>query len=112
MATDGRRRVIDAATRRYLAGEPIEMSALAAELRVGRATVYRHAGNRDELLAVVLAEATERTYRKAIASARGTGAARVLDFVEKVMRAVDDAPPLRALTAREPLLFIRLALMP
>ncbi|GAA4823802.1 QsdR family transcriptional regulator [Tomitella cavernea] len=112
MTTDGRRRVIDAATRRYLAGDPIDMSTLAAELGVGRATLYRNAGNRDALLAAVLAEATERTYRKAIASARGTGAARVLDFVETVMRDVESAPPLRALTAREPMLFIRLALMP
>lgn len=107
-----RRRAVDAATRVYLAGDPLDMSSLAAALGVGRATLYRHVGNRDELLATVLAEATERTYRRAIAAASGTGAALVLDFVEAVMRAVDSSPPLRALTRREPMVFIRLALMP
>ncbi|MGB6243414.1 MULTISPECIES: QsdR family transcriptional regulator [Gordonia] len=107
-----RREALDAATRLYLSQRPIDMSTLAAELGIGRATLYRHVGNRDALLADVLAEATERTYGRAIARARGAGAARVLDFTEHVLRAVDSSPELRALTAREPLVFIRLALMP
>lgn len=107
-----RRRAIDAATRLYLDGEPLDMSSLAKELGVGRATLYRWVGNREALLATVLAEATERTYRHAIARATGTGAQFVLDFVERVMRSVDASPPLRTLTHREPLLFVRLALMP
>lgn len=107
-----RRRAIDAATRIYLEGLPLDMSSLAQELGVGRATLYRWVGNREELLAIVLAEATERTYRWAIERAPGSGADFVLDFVERVMRTVDASPPLRALTKREPLLFARLALMP
>jgi AcrR family transcriptional regulator len=94
------------------------MSALAAELGVGRATLYRWAGNREDLLGAVLAEATERTFRSAVHEVagrpddRGDGAGRVLAVVECFMRRVLDADPLRALTQREPRLFVRLATTP
>ncbi|SIR74707.1 QsdR family transcriptional regulator [Williamsia sterculiae] len=107
-----RAQALDAATELYLAGRPLDMSALADRLGVGRATLYRHVGNREDLLAAVLATATEQTYRHAVRHARGTGVDRVLSVQEAMMRAVDRSRPLRVLTAREPLLFIRLALLP
>lgn len=95
------------------------MSALAAELGVGRATLYRWAGNREDLLGAVLAEATERTFRAAVhevdhrrGAQRRTGAARVLAVVDCFMRRVLAAEPLKALTHREPRLFVRLATTP
>ncbi|TSD93647.1 TetR/AcrR family transcriptional regulator [Skermania sp. ID1734] len=107
-----RRRAIDAATKLYLEGKPLDMSSLASSLGIGRATLYRHVGNRDELLATVLAEATQRTYRKAISASSGVGPALILDALERFLHAVDRSKPLRALTQREPAVFIRLALMP
>ena len=107
-----RQRAVDAATRVYLAREALDMSALAGTLGVGRATLYRWVGNRDDLLGAVLGEATERTYRKAVEQATGSGSDLLLDIFERVMRSVVASPPLRALTRREPLVFIRLALMP
>ena len=107
-----RRRAVDAATRLYLACEPLDMSALANDLGVGRATLYRWVGNREDLLGAVLAEATERTYQRAIAHAAGSGTDLLLDIFERVMRSVVASAPLRALTQREPTVFIRLALMP
>jgi len=88
------------------------MSALANSLGVGRATLYRWVGNREDLLGAVLAEATERTYQRAIAQAAGSGTDLLLDVFERVMRSVVASAPLRALTQREPTVFIRLALMP
>src|SRR5665647_3127010 len=76
----GRRRAIDAATSVYLAGEKLDMSSLADDLGASRATLYRWVGNRDDLLGVVLSEATERTYAKAIEQAEGLGTTFVLDF--------------------------------
>jgi AcrR family transcriptional regulator len=96
----------------YLAREALDMSALAESLGVSRATLYRWAGNRDDLLGAVLAEATEGTYRAAIARATGSGTDLLLDIFERVMRSVVASAPLRALTQREPLVFIRLAMMP
>lgn len=107
-----RRRAVDAATCLYLACEPLDMSALANSLGVGRATLYRWVGNREDLLGAVLAEATERTYQRAIAQAAGSGTDLLLDVFERVMRSVVASAPLRALTQREPRVFIRLALMP
>ena len=115
--------VITLATRAYLDGEPIDMSALAHQLGIGRATLYRWVGNREELLGVVLAEATERTFRaaerKALAAAGNdyvTGSAGgpdyVVDVLARFMRAVLAAPGLKALTQREPMVFIRLATTP
>jgi AcrR family transcriptional regulator len=103
------------ASRAYLDGEPVDMSALAHQLRIGRATLYRWVGNRDELLAVVLAEATERTFRAAERSAGDAGDGGpeyVVDVLARFMRAVLAAPGLKALTQREPMTFIRLATMP
>jgi AcrR family transcriptional regulator len=103
---------IRAATRTYLRGEPLDMSALAIELGIGRATLYRWVGNREDLLAAVLAEGTERTFRAAIKDARGEGIPLVLDCMRRFMHSVLVTPALKALTQREPLLFIRLATMP
>ncbi|GAA1533946.1 hypothetical protein GCM10009678_15350 [Actinomadura kijaniata] len=103
---------VAAATAHYLAGEPIDMSALAAELGVGRATLYRWVGSRERLLGAILAEMTERTYRRVMREVTGTGADRILDALERFMRAVVEAAPLKALTAREPGLFVRLAAAP
>jgi AcrR family transcriptional regulator len=108
----GRRRAIDAATRVYLDGERLDMSALADDLGASRATLYRWVGNREDLLGVVLSEATEREYRQAIEQAKGAGTAFVLDFFNRVMHSVVASAPLRALTTREPMVFIRLAFMP
>ena len=89
------------------------MSALAAQLGIGRSTLYRLVGNRDDLLGVVLAEATERTFRRAAAGATAEGGVDlVLDVINRFMHAVIDAEPLQALCKREPLVFIRLALLP
>jgi AcrR family transcriptional regulator len=114
----GRRRAsgpadaVKAATRTYLRGEPLDMSALAAELGIGRATLYRWVGNREDLLSTVLAEGTERTFRAAIKDAEGEGVPLLLDCMRRFMHGVLETPALKALTQREPLLFLRLATMP
>jgi AcrR family transcriptional regulator len=101
--------VIAAATRLYLASETIDMSALASQLRIGRATLYRWVGNREELLASVLAGASERTFRGAEREAGGAGGDHVVEVMDRFMRGVVGAPGLTALTQREPLVFMRLA---
>jgi AcrR family transcriptional regulator len=112
-ATLTRQAVIDAATRQYLAGQSLDMSALAAELGIGRSTLYRIVGNREDLLGTLLAQATERTFRRATT---GTSAEGGLEYVVEVldgfMHAVIGARPLRVLSEREPLLFMRLVLLP
>ncbi|NMM85503.1 TetR family transcriptional regulator [Rhodococcus sp. SRB_17] len=107
-----RRRAIDTATSMYLAEQPLDMSLLAERLGIGRATLYRWVGNRDTLLSIVLAEATERTYRKAMSQAVDQGADYILDVFGRVMHAVESSTELRVLIKREPMLFVKLALLP
>jgi AcrR family transcriptional regulator len=104
--------VIRAATRHYLRGDPIDMSSLAAELGISRATLYRRVGNHERLVGLVLAERTERTYRDASAGVREHGAARVLAVLERFMHAVLATEPLKRFIARDPVLYVRIATAP
>lgn len=106
------RRAIDTAANMYLAHEPLDMSLLAERLAISRATLYRWVGNHDELLATVLAEATERAYRTAIAQASGQGLQYILDFFRRIMHSVESSSELHTLTKREPLVFIKLTMTP
>jgi AcrR family transcriptional regulator len=108
----GPHEAITAATRAYLRGEPLDMSALAVDLGIGRATLYRWVGNREDLLTSVLAEGTELTFRAAIKGANGQGVPLIMDCLRRFMNSVLTTPALKALTAREPMLFLRLATMP
>ncbi len=112
-ATLTRQAVIDAATRQYLAGESLDMSALATELGIGRSTLYRIVGNREDLLGTLLAQATERTFRQATTGTTAQGGLEyVLEVLDRFMHAIIAAQPLRTLSEREPLLFVRLFLLP
>ncbi|GAA3432237.1 QsdR family transcriptional regulator [Kutzneria kofuensis] len=104
--------VVRAATAAYLAGRPLDMSALAADLGLSRATLYRRIGNHDALVGMVLAEQTERTFRACADSVSAEGLDRVRAVFERFMYAVIGAEPLRAFIARDPLLFIRIVLAP
>jgi AcrR family transcriptional regulator len=110
--TGGPERAVALAIKHYLGCDPIDMSALAAELGVGRATLYRWVGGRERLLGTVLAEMTERTVDKALRDVRGTGADRILNLLDRFMHLVVEAVPLKAFIEREPRLFIRLATAP
>jgi AcrR family transcriptional regulator len=49
-AAASREDVIAAAMHRYLRGQRVDVQAIAAELKIGRATVYRWFGSREALL--------------------------------------------------------------
>ncbi len=67
-----RRRAIDTAASMYLAEEPLDMSLLAERLGVGRCdAATAGSATATNCSETVLAEATERTYRKAMSQASG-----------------------------------------
>jgi AcrR family transcriptional regulator len=53
-----------AARRRFLAGERVDMTALAAQLGVNRVTLYRWVGSREQLLVEVVWSLARRTLDK------------------------------------------------
>lgn len=104
--------VVRAATAAYLSGRPLDMSVMAADLGLSRATLYRRIGNHDELVGMVLAEQTEHTFRRCLDGVCAEGLDRVRVVFERFMYAVIGAEPLRAFIERDPLLFIRIVLAP
>ena len=87
--------VLAAAIDRYLSCERVDVQALAADLGVGRATIYRWFGSRDGLLGEVLVATAEQVVRSARRHARGRGGLRLLDTFDRINRALASAPALR-----------------
>ena len=94
-AAASRADVLAAATARFRAGRRIDLQAIAAELGLGRATVYRWFGSRAELVGAVLCAELDAVVAHARAHASGTGAAVLLDTFERMNRVLAGAPPLR-----------------
>ena len=96
------------ARRRFLAGERIEMGALAAGLGVNRVTLYRWVGNRERLLVEVLWSLARPTLEHAWAESAGSGAERVAEVSLRFMRAVLGHERFPAFVHDEPELALRI----
>jgi AcrR family transcriptional regulator len=96
-----------AAKRRYLAGERLDMRALAKELGVSRATLYRWTGSREQLLGDVIWSVAMTRYREAGRAAHGRGASRMLDAFDRCLRAFAGAHELRRFLESDPEVALR-----
>jgi AcrR family transcriptional regulator len=93
--------VLELATHRYLRGRRVDVQAIAAELGLGRSTIYRWFGSRDGLLGQVLIRVTEPLLEDARKRARGTGAVALLETFDAFNRSIAAAPALRQFVERE-----------
>jgi len=93
--------VLAAAMHRYLRGQRVDVQAIAAELGLGRATIYRWFGSREELIGEVLAGAADPLLDAARAGARGRGGRALLDTFDRFNRSLADAPALRHFVEQE-----------
>lgn len=91
-----RQDVLDLALHRYLHGRRIDVRAIAAELGLGRTTVYRWFGSREGLVGEAVACAAEPLFDEARATAKGTGGPALLDTFDRINRALEAAPALRS----------------
>ena len=97
------------ARRRFLAGERIDMSALAAELGVNRVTLYRWVGSREKLLVEVIWSLARKTLDNEIrAGERHTGSERVVTTVGRFVAATLSNPGFARFLADEGELAMRL----
>jgi AcrR family transcriptional regulator len=95
--------IFQAALATYLDRRRLDMQALAGELGIGRATLYRKVKDRDRLLGSVVWFLTRQGIARAIDGADGhDGAGRVLGAIERLLIDVRDQPALRRLLAAEP----------
>jgi len=104
--------VIRLARRRYLAGERIDMQSLAAELGIGRTTLYRWVGDRNVLISEMLSEMVVEVIAGALREAEGSGLDRTVDGMRRFMVTTSGFAPLRHLVQSEPELGLRVMLAP
>jgi AcrR family transcriptional regulator len=86
---------------RYLRGQRVDVQAISAELGLGRTTVYRWFGSRDELIGEVIARAAEPVLADARREARGAGAEALLDTFDRFNRSIAASTALRRFVERE-----------
>jgi hypothetical protein len=96
------------ARRDWLAGERIDIGALAARLKIGRATAFRWVGSRDLLLGEILWSLCDALMTETAARQRGRGAQRVAAICESAIRALVGFEPLRRFVRSDPEYAVRL----
>ncbi|MFI9407833.1 QsdR family transcriptional regulator [Nocardia sp. NPDC052316] len=107
-ASATREQVIALARQSFLAGERVDIQAIAAELGLSRASVYRWFGSREGVLGTVLAGEFAALLTRADARRRSTGARRILDVLYRVNRWMTDNVPFRRYFENEPLSGLRI----
>jgi AcrR family transcriptional regulator len=96
-----REQVLERAVHHYLRGRRVDVQAIAAELGIGRTTIYRWYGSREDLIGQVLFAAAEPVLREARAGARGRGARLLLDTFDRFNRSLADSPALQRFVETE-----------
>ena len=89
------------ARRRWLGGERVDMSAMAAELDVNRVTLYRWVGSRETLLVEIVWGLAERTLGGVEAETGGRGPERVVEVVTRFTEVVIASPGMQRWLAEE-----------
>lgn len=91
-----------AARRRFIRLERVDMNELATDLGVGRATLYRWVGDRDQLLGEVIWSMAERGLEQARARAKGTGVDWFLSAYREFGDGIVESAPMRHFVETEP----------
>ena len=94
----------------FLSGERVEMQTVAGGLDIGRTTLYRWVGEREQLLEEVFSGLVDEWFTEVVPGARGTGQERLLDIMRRFLEHAADSAPLSNFAAREPALTLRLLL--
>lgn len=99
---------VELARETFLANERVEMNTLAAQLGIGRATLYRRVGSREELLDEVLGRLAGEFFEPSRAEALTHPDDVVPDLVRSMIEATAGLEALRSFVRREPELALRL----
>jgi AcrR family transcriptional regulator len=86
----------------WLRNGRLDMGALARELGVSRATLYRWVGTKERLHGEVLWTFAEAAIAEARAAAKGTGARYLAESIERYMQAALGFTPLMRFIAQDP----------
>jgi AcrR family transcriptional regulator len=105
-----REHAVQFAQARYLAGDRVDMRTLAADLGVGRTTLYRWVGDREQLLGEILSELAVCMWDQADAETAGTGIERIVGTAGRFSRAASAWQATRTFVRQEPALALHLIL--
>jgi AcrR family transcriptional regulator len=107
-ATASRDDVLRAARAQFLAGQRVDVTIVARELGLGRATIYRWFGSREHLLADVIATELEALVSRARGRVRQRGARGLLEVFDRVNRWLTHSTALRRFVEQERAAALRL----
>lgn len=77
------------ARRNFLAGERIDMSALAKDLAINRVTLYRWVGSREQLIVELIWSFTDKTLDWLDSDVDETGSERIIQLACRYMEAIN-----------------------
>lgn len=103
-----RKDAVALARERFLAGDRVEMNALADELDIGRTTLYRWVGEREQLIGEVFGGLVDEWLAAVEPDAVGAGLDRFLDVIRRYLGFAAASEPLTAFAEREPALALRI----
>jgi AcrR family transcriptional regulator len=93
-------------------GERIDMQTLAGALGVGRTTLYRWVGDREQLIAELFARLTDELWTAISAEPPRAGIDGALDTIRRFMTLTAGFAPLRDFAQREPTVALRILVSP
>jgi AcrR family transcriptional regulator len=102
---------IEVAEAFFKRGLRVDMQTVADRLGIGRTTLYRWVGDREQLIGEVLARLTDVTWQLVEGTVTGQGAERAVRSIEAFMTLTSTWPPLRGFAQREPQLALRILLL-
>lgn len=100
------------ATETWLRGERLDIGRLAKELGVGRATMFRWVGSRDQLYAAVFERVYAGQRRRILANAKGTGLEYFRNVARINLEAFSDSTAFRKFIEHDPEYALRLLTAP
>jgi AcrR family transcriptional regulator len=101
-AASTREAALALATKHFLAGERIDVQAIARELGLARATMHRWFQTRELLLGEILGTLAERRLAAIRLDVGGAGPAALLETLDRFNREIAESRGMRALLAQEP----------
>jgi AcrR family transcriptional regulator len=96
-----REQVLDVARREFGEGRRVDVRAIAAELGLARATLYRWFGSRDGLLGEMIARDAEDYFRRVRARVKGRGGRALLETFDEINRGLTRSSALRRFLEHE-----------
>jgi AcrR family transcriptional regulator len=90
------------ARQKWLEGERLDIGRIAKELGVGRATVFRWVGSREQLYAEILSASYAEEFKKAREEAVGVGADLAANVTHRVLKRLHRSEALRRFIAQDP----------